>query len=228
MPAIRFPRAFLVLCPCLLAACVGHGEPDAWTPDAEASSPTAALQPRTHAPTIPPGRVIQSYYNLEISVPNPARAADATRTIAHEQGGEVLGLNADANSGSVTVSVDPEAADRFRHALLRIPGTVVRENSNSGDVTQQVAQLDDRLTKLEHAEAEMDRLMRATSDRALFDAWVVQRELNTRERDSLHGQIASYLQSVRRTQINVTFTPTVPVPDAAPVPPTIVGLHRER
>lgn len=228
MPAIRFPRASLTLCPWLLVACVGHGEPDAWTPEAEASSPTAALQPRTHAPTIPPGRVMQAYYNLEMRVPNPARAADATRAAAQDQGGEVLGLDADANHGSVTVSIDPDAADRFRHALLRIPGTVVRENSSSSDITQQVAQLDDRLTKLEHAEAEMDRLMRATTDRALFDAWVVQRELNTRERDSLHAQINSYLQSVRRTQFTVTFTPSTPVPDAAPVPPTIVGLHLDR
>jgi hypothetical protein len=228
MPAIRFPRVAVALCPWLLAACVGHGDTEAWTPDAQAPSPTASLQPRTHAPTIPPGRVMQAYYNLEISVPNPARAADATRTIAHDQGGEVLGLNADAHNGSVTVSLDPDAADRFRHALLRIPGTVIRENSSSSDITQQVAQLDDRLTKLEHAEAEMDRLMRATTDRALFDAWVVQRELNTRERESLHGQIASYLQSVRRTQFNVTFTPNTPVPIAEPAPRGVVGLHVDR
>jgi Domain of unknown function (DUF4349) len=209
------------------AACMGHGDAEAWTPDPEPQAATTAnLQPRTHAPTIPAGRVHQDYYNIEMNVPNPAQAADAVRTLAHDVGGEVTNLNADGSNGSLTAALEPATADRFRHALTRIPGTIVRENSSSNDITAALEQLDERLTKLERAEAEMDRLMRATTDRALFDAWVTQRELNTRERENLHNQVSSYLQTVRRTQVTVTFTSAPAAPAAAGNFATALGIDR--
>lgn len=205
----RFRTGPLSLLLCAATACVGHGADEGWTPDPHEASPTASLQPRTRAPVVPPGRLLQTYHNVEMSVAHPGRSAAAARALAEDAGGEVLSMHADAQQGSLTVAVDPDLADRVRHALVRLPGTVIRENSNASDVSEAVRQLDGRLGRLELAEAEMDRIMRGANDPAMFDAWMVQRELNARERDSLHAQIASYLQQVRRTQIGVTFSTAV-------------------
>jgi len=188
-------------------ACVGHGDTEAWTPDqtSQASAATAALRPRTPAPTIPAGRLVGAYHNVEIAVPDIVRSVDAIRTMATEMGGEIVGSNADAANGSVTIALDPQVTERFAHALSRVPGTVIRSSNSVNDISQAVGQLQERLAKLELAEAEMDRLMRATADRTSFEAWLVQRELSTRERDSLHNQITSYVQQVRRTQFSVTL-----------------------
>lgn len=186
-------------------ACVGHGEsePYAGTPESTLAHPE--LQPRTPAPSIPWGSLRGTNLHVEMQVATPSAVADAIRTIAQELGGEVIGLSADQTSGSVTVGLEPDRVERFRHALSRLPSTIVRENSGTNDMTQAVTQADERLTKLDRAEAEMDRLMRVTTDRDAFEAWVVQRELNTRERDMLRSNITSYLQQVRRSQVTVTL-----------------------
>lgn len=210
MPRLRSIAVLLPLF-ALAPACVGHGEtePYAGTPESTLAHPE--LQPRTPSQTIPAGALRGVNLHIEMRVDKPSQVADAIRTIAQEVGAEVLSLSADEATGSVSVGLDPDRVDRFRHALSRIPGTIVRENSGTSDMTQTVVQLDERLTKLDRAEAEMDRLMRSTSDRDAFDAWLVQRELNTRERDSLRSQIASYLQQVRRSQVTVSLS----VPAAA-------------
>jgi hypothetical protein len=196
----------LTLCAATAVGCVGHGDTEEWTPEAvsRAEAATATLQPRTPAPTIPAGRLVGAYHNIEIAVPDIVRTVEAIRTIANDMGAEVQGSNADAVNGSISVALDPALIERFGHAVARMPGTVIRSSNNTNDVSQPVGQLQERLAKLDRAEAEMDRLMRGTTDRAAFDAWLVQRELNTRERDNLHNQIASYLQQVRRAQFSVT------------------------
>jgi hypothetical protein len=202
-------------------ACVGHGDTEEWAPEpaSRAEVATASLQPRTPAPTIPAGRLVGAYHNVEIAVPDIVKSTEAIRTIATDLGAEIVNSNADVAQGSVTVALEPATTERFAHAVSRLPGTVIRSSNNTNDVSQAVGQLQERLTKLEHAEAEMDQLMRATPDRATFEAWLVQRELSTRERDNLHNQIGSYVQQVRRTQFSVTLRsasdPAVLQPPAA-------------
>lgn len=189
-----------------LMACVGHGEAEPWISEQQPDAPAAAGPPRTLAPTIPTGRLLGAYHNVEMSVTHPGNSAEAARTIVVEAGGEVLGFNTDTAQASLSVGLDPEIAERVLHALKRLPGVVVRENSNTNDLSQSVRQLADRLGKLEYSEAEMDQIMRASNHSETFDAWMVQRELSARERENLHNQLQSYLQQVRRTQISMTFT----------------------
>jgi hypothetical protein len=204
-----------------LVACVGHGEVEPAAADAPASSfAHPELQPRTPAPAIPSGTLRGHNLQVELSVDAPPPIADAIRTMAQEAGGEIVALGVDATTGSVTVALEPDRVERFRHALSRLPATVVHESSSTNDVTQVVAQASERLAKLDRAEAEMDRLMRVTTDRAAFEAWVVQRELNTRERDMWRNNITSYVQQVRRSQVTVTLSLQTPKGAAAGPEPT--------
>jgi hypothetical protein len=223
------PRArlgFAILLCTSLPACVGHGGEQDWTP--QQSSPAlveaAALQPRTPAPAIPAGRLVGEYYNVEIAVTDIVRTADAIRTLAIDLGAEVVGSNADAANGSVTIAIEPALAERLAHAVAQLPSTPIRASNSTNDVSLAVGQLQERLAKLELAEAEMDRIMRATPDRATFEAWLVQRELSTRERDGLHNQITSYVQQVRRTQFTVTLR-SASDPAVLQPPPGNQGRH---
>lgn len=195
-------------------ACASRGgetEPLERAPAEVAVGPeVAAARP---VPVIPAGRLFATYTNLTLEVADPVATAQALRAAVIDAGGEVVNLaHGDAQSTMYGL-VPPEALGRVRHALSRLPGKVQSENESSSDVGGNVRQLDTRLQSLLRAEVELDRVMRATTDPLLFDAWLVQRELNNRERDSLVSQIDSVLQQTRRAQLNVTFVRT----GAAPV-----------
>jgi Domain of unknown function (DUF4349) len=208
----------------LVTACAGTGTAAEPTPVADEQVGPLALEPSTIAPVIPVGPVMTRYTNLQIRVADPAASADAARRLLVDAGGEVTNLSSSSDNATLNATLPPEALDRFRHGLSRLPGVVESESSSSGDMTPTVQQLADRLGKLELAEAELDRIMRAATDHAIFDALLTQRELNTRERDSLHMQIASYVQQARRAQLNVNFVSSKPSPDVIR-DPIHHGLH---
>jgi hypothetical protein len=105
--------------------------------------------------------------------------------------------------------------ERVRAQLGAMDGTVVSESFGANDMTQMVDQLRERLDLVETAEVELENVMRSTIDRHAFDALALQRELNTRERQSLEQQILSYVEQARHGQIYVNLSR----PSAAP-PPT--------
>lgn len=200
----------------LVAACAGTGTA---APESTADEPVGpvAMTTSTPAPFVPSGPVVTHYTNLQIRVTDATASAEAARKLIVDQGGEVTNLSSGPGNASLNATVPPEAMERVRHALARLPGQVESESSSTGDMTPTVQQLRDRLTKLELAEAELDRIMRASTDHTIFDALLTQRELNTRERDSLHMQIASYVQQGKRAQLNIGFLGPVPPTPAAPI-----------
>ena len=196
-------------------ACAGRGseaEPLAESRTEPVVGPEVAA-PRP-VPVVPAGRLFATYVNLTLEVADPVATAQALRAAVVDAGGEVVNLShADAQS-TLYGQVPPDALGRVRHSLSRLPGKVQSENESSNDVGVSMRQLDGRLQSLLRAEVELDRVMRATTDPLLFDAWLVQRELNARERESLVSQIDSMLQQTRRAQLNVTFV-RVGTPQAA-------------
>lgn len=193
----------------LVTACAGTGAAD---PEQQVDTPVgpAAIVPTTPMPVIPNGPVMTRYTNLQLRVADPNASAEAVRKLIVDVGGEVTNLSSSAGNASMNAMLPPEALDRFRHGLSRLPGAIESESSNTSDMTPTVQQLRDRLAKLELAEAELDRIMRASTDRTIFDALLTQRELNTRERDSLHMQIGSYVQQAKRAQLSLGFMATNP------------------
>jgi hypothetical protein len=189
----------------LVTACAGTGHAEAPEAVPDPVVGPAAVAVATPSPVIPTGPVMTHYTNLQILVADPAASSNAVRGLLLDAGGEIVSLSASRETASLNATLPHEALAQLRHALARLPGSVESESSSNGDMTPTVTQLGERLAKLELAEAELDRIMRSASDRAVFDALLTQRELNTRERDSLHQQIASYLQQARNAQLNITF-----------------------
>lgn len=194
------------LLPLLLVACAGRGTTDEPVEASPAPAPVATIAPLRASPELPAGRILTHYVNVAMEVAEPIATAEALQSIAREAGGEVMSLSSSPEQSSIYLQLPPDATGRVRHALAQLPGTITSENASVSDMTDNMRQLDQRLRKLDRAELELERLMRSTVEREVFDAFMAQRELCSRERESLHAQIESTMQQTRRAQLNVTFT----------------------
>ncbi|MBK6919457.1 MAG: DUF4349 domain-containing protein [Deltaproteobacteria bacterium] len=202
----------------LLVACAGRGATEEPLEATPAVAPVAAIAPLRPAPQLPGGRIVASYVNVAMEVAQPIETAAALQAIAREAGGDVTSLSSSPEQASIYLQLPPEAMGRVRHALAQLPGTIASENASVSDLTDSVRQLDGRLQKLNRADLELERLMRSALEHDLFDAFVAQRELCSRERESLQSQIDNALQQTRRAQLNVTFTRTAAIGGPVRVP----------
>lgn len=192
--------------PLVLVACAGRGAGEEPLEAAAAAAPVATIAPLRAPPQLPSGRILTHYVNVAMEVAQPAETAAALQAIAREAGGDVNSLSSSPEQATIYLLLPPDAIGRVRHALAQLPGEITSENVSAGDLTDNLRQLDARLRKLDRAELELERLMRSTVEREVFDAFVAQRELCSRERESLQQQIDNSLQQSLRAQLNVTFT----------------------
>jgi len=204
-----------------LTGCAKSGDADdpAQAPATADEAPPAWSQTVALAP-LPEhdGPVRMQSLNVEIAVADPTKTLAAVRTLVLSLGGEIT--NASASVGSTTslnASLPPQALERLRHGIGELPGTIHSENSSVSDMTPHCDMLRDRLQQLGIAEAELERIMRTTRDPMVFEAMLVQRELGTRERESLRQQLVQQLQQAKRAQFYLTIQTPVAVPAAEPV-----------
>jgi hypothetical protein len=177
--------------------------------------PPAAWSATTPLAPIPDhdGPVRYQSLNMELVVDKPADAMAAARALVLSLGGEVTAANASEDvAASLTASMPPHALERLQHGVGKIPGTVRSENLSTNDMTQHCDQLRDRLRQLGIADAELERIMRTTREESIFEAMLVQRELGTRERESLRQQLTQQIQQAKRAQVYLTFQPRTAVP----------------
>ncbi|HET6585653.1 MAG TPA: DUF4349 domain-containing protein [Nannocystaceae bacterium] len=168
------------------------------------------------------GPVKYQQMNIEIAVADPAKTLAAARNVVLSLGGEVTQANASPGaSGSLTAMMPPQAVERLRGAIGKLPGTIRSEQSSTNDMTPHCDMLRDRLAQLAIAEAELERIMRTTREPQVFDAMLIQRELGTRERENLRQQLTQQLQQTKRAQFYLTITP-----DVAAAPEVIREAHR--
>jgi hypothetical protein len=194
-----------------LTGCARRGDADdpaqalAVTEEAPAAwSQTPALAPLPQHE----GPVRMQHMNMEIEVADPTKTLAAARTLVLSLGGEITNANASAGAAaSLNATFAPQALERVRHGLGQLPGTIRSENSSVSDMTQHCDMLRDRLQQLGVAEVELERIMRTTRDPTVFEAMLVQRELGTRERESLRQQLAQQFQQAERAQLYLTIHP---------------------
>lgn len=179
------------------------------TVDAEGrGAATAAPEATTKkaSRTIDPDRFRASVASMSLEVPDPVKAhADAERLVV-KLGGEVVSSSASTDSGHLSARVGERRLQAVIDALSAMPGRVGSVSRNLNDFTQSATQSADRLRRLDHADAELVRAIKATSDADGVDGLMLLRELSQSERQSQESQIASLRQESERAQIHVSFS----------------------
>lgn len=202
------PTPALLLLACSIGCMASGGPADTGAgPAAEAPLVVTTLTEGslTPIPVIPSGPIIAENVNITLVVADPVQTARAIEAIVSDGGGRLSNLGTSADSGSLNAEIPPQALGRIRQGIARLPGTVVNENVSSNDYGPSLTPLRERLEKLALSETHLDQVMRATTDRKLFEALLVQRELSARERDSARQQIASMLEQTRMVRLYLTL-----------------------
>ncbi|HUF37423.1 MAG TPA: DUF4349 domain-containing protein [Anaerolineales bacterium] len=172
-------------------------------------------------------RLVIKNGELSIAVDNPETDLAEVMSMAEEMGGFVvssrlyyrtLASGAEVPQADVTIRVP---AERFDEALIRIKdgaGQVLSESVTGQDVTQQYVDLQSRLTNLEAAEAELQRIMEEATDTEdvlnVYNQLIYIRE----QIEVIKGQITYFEQSAAFSAIYVSI-----VADEAVQPLTIGG-----
>jgi hypothetical protein len=195
-----------------LAGCARSGDADVPTEAVpvvdEAPAAWSATAARAPLPEHE-GPVRYQQLNMDVGAKDPAKAILAARTLVLSLGGEIVQANVnEGQAASLTASMPPQALERLRHGIGQMTIVVNSESSSTQDMTQHCDMLRDRLRQLVIAEAELEKIMRATREPAVFEAMLVQRELGTRERDSLRQQLTQQIQQAQKAQFYLTVQPT--------------------
>lgn len=194
-----------------LAGCARSGDPDVPTEAAPAAEEVPPAWSATSARTPLPdhdGPVRYQQLNMDVAAKDPSKTLAAARSLALSLGGEIISANAsEGSAASLTASMPPQALERLRHGMAQLQLDVRSESSSTNDMTQHCDMLRDRLMQLGIAEAELERIMRTTNESEVFEAMLVQRELGSRERESLRQQLAQQIQQAKKAQFYLTIQP---------------------
>lgn len=205
----------------------GDAEDPGQVPTAADEAPPAWSQTPALAP-LPQheGPVTMQHMNMDMEVADQEKSIAAARSLVLSLGGEITNVNATAGSvATLNATVPPQALERLRAGLGRLPGTIRSENTSVSDMTQHCDTLRDRLQQLGIADAELERIMRTTRDPMVFEAMLVQRELGTRERESLRQQLAQQFQQAKRAQLYLTIQPQAAVAHPQVIRDPVRHLH---
>lgn len=144
---------------------------------------------------------------MSLEVPDPVKAhAEAERLIV-KLGGEVMSSSASTDSGHLSARIGERRLQSAIDALQSTPGRVANVSRNLNDFTQSAKQSAERLRRLDHADAELVRAIKAAGDADAVDGLMLLRELSQSERQSQESQIESLRQESERAQIHVSFSP---------------------
>ena len=158
------------------------------------------------ARTIDPERFRASVASVNLEVPDPVKAhADAERLVI-KLGGEVMSSSASTDSGHLSARVGERRLQAVVDALSAMPGRVGSVSRNLNDFSQSAKQSAERLRRLDHADAELVRAIKAAGDADAVDGLMLLRELSQSERQSQESQIESLRQESERAQIHVSFS----------------------
>lgn len=156
--------------------------------------------------TIDPEKFRASVASMSLEVPDPVKAHGEAERLVVKLGGEVMSSSASTDSGHLSARVGERRLQAVIDALSAMPGRVGSVSRNLNDFTQSAKQSAERLRRLDHADAELVRAIKATSDADAVDGLMLLRELSQNERQSQESQIESLRQESERAQIHVSFS----------------------
>lgn len=206
MRRVLAPVVVTALAVLLTADAEGRGVATA-TADATAerdAAPEAAS--KKAARTIDPDRFRASVASMSLEVPDPVKAHAEAERLVIKLGGEVMSSSASTDSGHLSARVGERRLQAVIDALSAMPGRVGSVSRNLNDFTQSAKQSAERLRRLDHADAELVRAIKAASDADAVDGLMLLRELSQSDRQSQESQIESLRQESERAQIHVSFS----------------------
>lgn len=156
--------------------------------------------------TIDPEKFRASVASMSLEVPDPVKAHAEAERLVVKLGGEVMSSSASTDSGHLSARVGERRLQAVIDALSAMPGRVGSVSRNLNDFTQSAKQSAERLRRLDHADAELVRAIKATSDADAVDGLMLLRELSQSDRQSQESQIESLRQESERAQIHVSFS----------------------
>ncbi len=200
--------------------------------DGVAAQPPGAAQDRddSSGPAFDPAaidRLVIKNGDLSIAVEDPETKLSAVMTMAEEMGGFVVSSShyfrtlesgAEVPQADVTIRIPAERFDEVLTLIKEGVGQVLSESVSGEDVTQQYVDLQSRLTNLEAAEAELQRIMEEATDTEdvlnVYNQLIYIRE----QIEVIKGQINYFEQSAAFSAVHVSI-----IADAAVQPLTIGG-----
>lgn len=193
-----------------VAASATPGEADAQAAEAPAAAPVGV-----DLAAVTAGRQIISTAEVDLTAPEAGEVADRIAELATEAGGFVSGEETSKVQGTRTtliVRVPPEEFDGLLDAIGGL-GELTAQRIETDDVTQQVVDLESRITT---AEASVVRL-RELLDRSGSVADIAQVETELLERETTLETLRGQLRTVERQVDLATITVNVASEDPDPV-----------
>jgi len=193
-----------------VAASATPGEADTQAAEAPAAAPVGV-----DLAAVTAGRQIVSTAEVDLTAPEAGEVADRIAELATEAGGFVSGEETSKVQGTRTtliVRVPPEEFDGLLDAIGGL-GELTAQRIETDDVTQQVVDLESRITT---AEASVVRL-RELLDRSGSVADIAQVETELLERETTLETLRGQLRTVERQVDLATITVNVASEDPDPV-----------
>jgi hypothetical protein len=187
----------------------------------------SAQQPSPDFDSVTVERLVIKNGDVAIAVADPEAKLSDVMSMAEEMGGFVVSSSlyfrtlesgAEVPQADVTIRIPAEQFDAAINLIKEGVGQVLSESVTGEDVTQQYVDLQSRLTNLEAAEAELQRIMEEATDTEdvlnVYNQLIYIRE----QIEVIQGQINYFEQSAAFSAIRVSI-----LADAAVQPLTIGG-----
>jgi hypothetical protein len=160
-------------------------------------------------------RMLVRTATVELSSADPTRTVDRARDVAASQGGYTGSEDVQQRTATVTLHIPSDRFDRALNALSAL-GKVISRQQSADDVTEQVVDLDSRITT---QRASVDRIRALLAKAGTVDEIVsIEAQLTSREADleslqqrsqALAGQVAMSTVTIR---VSKTNAPPPPAP----------------
>ena len=198
----------------VLVACMGTGKIEEAAPDArpDDEGPVGELVPAgfdsdpLDAPRVHlPADAKQRSFNATFETKEPTKAVALTRAMLEELGAEMLGVSSGPQYANVNARLPNERCSELPARTRALGYTVTSENLTVSDLRSSVQWIEDRLVRLDRADRELRRVLRAVADDGTADGLLVLRELAGNERRNLEQQLTNYADQARYCQVYVNF-----------------------
>jgi hypothetical protein len=204
-------RALVCSCVVFVSACVGTGKFED-PPEASAGEPAPAEvaavivdaggeRPRVHLPA----DAKSHNFNTTLHAADPARALARARALLEDLGAEMVGVSTSPGYANLNARLPGERCAELPARIRTLGYDAVNENLSVGELRTSVQWIEERLDRLDRADRELGRILRAVADEHTADGLLILRELAGNERRNLESQLQSYADQARYCQVYVNF-----------------------
>jgi hypothetical protein len=208
-------RALLLSVGFAITGCMGTGkfdEPpeeappeqveDADGPYAENDDPLD--RPRVHLPADAKTRSFNATFNVE----DPMKELGKVRSLLEGLGAEMVSVSSSPGYANVNARLPNEHCAGLPKKVRALGHVTVNESLSIADLKPNVQWIEDRLVRIDRADRELRRVLRAVRDETSADGLMLLRELAGNERRNLETQLTSFVDQARYCQVYVNFQST--------------------